>query len=168
MAKFEVLGKVVDGKYGWNHNYSQENDHVTIKIKLVPDAGVAITNAMKTRWKNGIENKWSGKFDCCSGRRHISTVKVTINFVNNGEHLRVRIQSGGGRAKRNAWFEDSSGNSAAHEIGHQLGLVDEYADPNVPNRQVNPGNVMSDKNKPALKRHFLQICANIKSVPCNK
>jgi len=168
MAKFEVEGRNVEGKYAWKNSWSQEDDHVTIKIKLVPDAGVTITNAMKTRWKNGIENKWSNKFDCCSGREHISTVIVTIKFVTNGEHLRVRIRSGRGRGNRTTWFEGSSGNTAAHEIGHQLGLIDEYADPNVPNREVNPGNVMGDNSKPAVKRHFLQICANIKAVPCNK
>lgn len=57
-------------------------------------------------------------------------LKVEIEFVADPKdaHLVVEVRSGQGRANQNTWYVGSDPTVHAHEIGHQLGLVDEYVD----------------------------------------
>jgi len=65
------------------------------------------------------------------------------------------------------WDTNDSGDVASHEFGHMLGLVDEYPDPNCPNRSpVNTGTVMDD-NTEVVERHIEHLCQllNENAVP---
>ena len=47
-------------------------------------------------------------------------------FTASDPHHTVEIHPGSGRADMTNWYAKGSGDTAAHEFGHMLGLEDEY------------------------------------------
>lgn len=148
----EIRFRVSECVYRWTAAYAQQGTTITVRIRLVPDDGIsAATMAdLRTRWQQGIEQKWSNQFACCerpdcSGRRPLV---FKVKWVERGEHHSVRVQRGPGRSNMAVWDTEDSGDVASHEFGHMLGHPDEYADPSCPGRNpVNSGTVMHDNSE---------------------
>lgn len=154
--------------YGWTAGYHIEEDdrncavHVTMRIRLVPDADVTAADiaTVRARWEPAIEAAWSNRFplvrqsgDCpCQSY----TLDVDIQWVDSGEHHTVQVHSGSGRADMGNWFVNSTGGTAAHESGHMFGNADEYADANCPGRTVtSDGSIMQNSQTgQVLQRHY--------------
>lgn len=142
--------------YGWDANYRTVYEdgifHIRGRLKLVPQGGLAITNAMKTSWKSEIERYWNNRYQahrrrCGRGRTCDCDqawccckfeVKIHCDFVNSHELTSVNVHAGAatgpwGSANwwySSTWWELKSANVPAavraHEFGHNIGLWDEY------------------------------------------
>jgi len=128
---------------------------ITTKIKLInrlgsrpssssaslPGIGPAVSETDKAAMKSDIESKLTEKWilhrdDCqrgsscdCPNERKCCKFKVivVVDFVEAGEHHRVNLFQGSGRASATNWTRDKTrDNSWAHETGHLLGWYDEY------------------------------------------
>ena len=111
---------------------------LTIRARIVPDGNVtaAQTAQVKSDTAAAFERFWDGKFildDTKTKERFFLRVRVV--YVNSGGHVRIRLRAGSGRDNRRLWFVDSIPIDRAHELSHQLGLLDEYIDPEVPRRR---------------------------------
>jgi hypothetical protein len=173
----EISRSVSECVYGWTAAYRQEGTHIIVRIMLNPDSNVTaqqMQNLMNT-WRNGIENKWGNHFACCcdlkatstSNCRNFSTLTFEVQWVTSNPHHTVRVIVGPARSNMLTWDTNDTGDVASHEFGHMLGLVDEYADANCPNRSpVNTGTVM-DNNTNVAERQVEHLCAllNENAVP---
>lgn len=180
LAPNEVSERISECTYGWKAIYRIVNDsvkciiHITVRIKLDPDDDVTdaeVQNALAI-WESAIENAWSNQYtivqdgdDCnCDGY----TVNVNVQFVDDNEHTVVKVERGPGRANRGRWFHDSTGGTAAHEVGHMLGYVDEYSDPDCPDRTVtNDGSIMqSSQTGSVMSRHYQRFADWLSNRTC--
>jgi hypothetical protein len=64
-------------------------------------------------------------------------LRVRVEFVDRPDraHASVEVLAGEGLSTQHHWHLQSTGEVYAHELGHQLGLLDEYVDPTVQNRR---------------------------------
>lgn len=162
----EISFSVSECKFGWTAAFLQKGTHITARIRLNPDSDVSSTLLVevKTRWKLGIEDKWSYRFACCN--RPDCNTKCALTFevqwVSENEHLTVRVKKGDGRSNLSLWHTDDSGDVASHEFGHLLGHPDEYEEDDIcPNRNpVNTGTVMDDLTE-VVQRHCEPFCNRI-------
>jgi hypothetical protein len=107
---------------------------VTIKVHLDAQPGVnpADVQRVQTDTFNGIDQHYNQNRQLPNGDR----LHVTIEFVDNpaDAQLNVRLEGGQGRADQFNWYVESDPIVHAHELGHQMGLLDEYVDPSTVNR----------------------------------
>jgi len=139
----QVAGVGQDGPYGWRYGYDVTEvngvTHVNIKVHLdgaangIPAEDLARVRANTTagvdahyNWQHQISNAQGG-----SNRLH-----VEVEFVDapGAAHLKVEVHPGDGGANLSNWYVDGHSTTHAHELGHQMGLLDEYVDAAVPNR----------------------------------
>ena len=94
---------------------------VVVKIALTGERG-----DWEAGWEEKTEELWS-----------TDGLKVDVQFVDAGTagaHAVVDVKEGSGRSNAAMWHSEDNGLTAAHEIGHVLGLTDEYPDANDPDR----------------------------------
>ncbi len=178
-------GFMRDGAYGWDYLYRQHECSIELRIKLI---GVPAGAGLIHVWEQGIEGKWNNQFGCCEQEgltpdgfccKDFCLVNVDVEFVDLtglpieralsievGEDVIVHVRPGPVRSNVFFWDTQDTGDVAAHEFGHHLGLKDEYLDALfAPSRSpVNTGTVMHDNVGPAVERHFSNICNNIGKV----
>jgi hypothetical protein len=136
------------GAYGINARYElTEFSHglTNVKIKVHLDDTLLAGNAsdlarLKADAIAGVDKHFNlPKNHLQNGNR----LHVELEFVSNpaDAHLKVDVQPGRGRATQTTWFVDSDPTVHAHELGHQMGLLDEYVDPQAVRRatQSSPG-----------------------------
>ena len=148
----DISFSVSECVYGWTAAYQQRGTAITVRIRLNPDRDVtaAEMTTLRTTWRTGIENKWSNRFGCCSGRDCSGqcALQFRVEWVTSGQHHSVRVRRGPGRSNMGMWHTTDSGDVASHEFGHMLGHPDEYTDSACPGRSpVNTGNVMDDTSE---------------------
>lgn len=151
--------------YGWTAAYRiVDGDcvlQITVRIRLNPDADVTAAEiaALQAVWEPGIEARWSNRFminrssgDCgCPSY----PVRFDVQFVNAGQHHTVRVRRGPARSNMTTWDTADDAGAASHEFGHMLGLADEYADANCPNRVVATDNsIMRTNTGDTMNRHY--------------
>jgi hypothetical protein len=171
----EVSRGISECIYAWSAAYEQRGSHIVVRIQLRKDSAVtqAELDAAEPRWADGIRAKWSGHFACCdepgttnsADCPHACALTFEVQWVTENAHHVVAVHRGPGRADMLNWYHDDSGNDAAHEFGHMLGNVDEYPDPQCPNRSpVNTGTVMAVVTGPAVKRQVDFLCTALGDV----
>lgn len=126
---------------GWTAAYQVEfrpsGCWLDVNAKIVPDAGVteAQTAAVKAQTSTEFMRIWDRRFELTEhGTTNRHLVRVRINYVDSGEHVTIQLHPGSGHDNRRNWFVNSSALDRAHEVGHQIGQLDEYVDPEVINR----------------------------------
>ncbi|WP_203995220.1 hypothetical protein, partial [Virgisporangium aurantiacum] len=163
--------------YGPNQGLTE----VTIKVHLDGQAGVTPADLAQVRADTiaGVDRHYNSGQSLPNGDR----LHVSVEFVTDpaDAHLRVEVNGGRGRADQSHWFVDSDPTVHAHELGHQLGLLDEYVDPGTVNRgsagapgvhtdsslmgnfwtRDAAGNVVVDPNTRLHERHVRQIADDI-------
>ncbi len=111
--------------YSWNTNYDIEYHRTKLKIIVrIKLKGETVPAATQTAWVTGIQNRWNGHFHI-DGPRKLA-IEITPIFTNSNNHVTVNVKSGSGRENRTNWYLTTTGDTAAHEFGHMIGLEDEY------------------------------------------
>ena len=149
--------------YGWDAKFLEEWASITVRLQLNPDAGItaAVMDTLRTRWRNGIINKWSNRFACRAPNGERRNLVFDVQWVNSNPHHAIRVRTGPARSNMSTWDTEDTGDVASHEFGHMLGLPDEYADGNCPGRNpVNTGTVMDD-NTEVVERQVEGLCGFI-------
>ena len=129
-----------DGPYGWTSSYdvtvSEDEVRINIKLKISPQAGVSDEDVEKVKNETSSEfaRYFDSRFTLTDDERNARTLTAGVEFVESGEHLNVSLYPGDRRANLSTWYVDDGATTRAHELGHQLGLLDEYVDSRVPDR----------------------------------
>jgi len=83
---------------------------------------------------------WGSKFILHEHRTILADrewlLRPRIVFVDEKPHLTVQIHKGKGADNRQNWYTESPEWTYAHEVSHQMGLLDEYASDSAPKRKV--------------------------------
>ncbi len=114
---------------------------LTINVKLNPD-GVTDDDLQmcRMRVRSRFNLLWDSKFILHEHRSILSDrewlLRPEVAFVDSGQHLTVTLHKGRGADNRQNWYTESPEYTYAHEISHQMGLLDEYANDSVPDRAV--------------------------------
>lgn len=167
LARVERSFTLSECIYSSTVGYEQTWSHVSVRIRLVPDAGItaATMATLQTTWEQAIESTWSNQRGCARANEARCPFTFDVQFVTSGEHYAVRVRPGPARSNVTTWDTSDTGAVASHEFGHMLGNPDEYADTACPARNpVNTGTVM-DNNSPTLADRFFQrLAGDIGSV----
>jgi hypothetical protein len=161
-------------KFGGDAEFDQIWTHIVVTINLNFDANipVATRNNLMTTWRDTIQRFWSLKWGCSAAGEATCRLTFEVQWTsNNPQHTVTVDQCFGGPAmcRENAarWFDITTGNTAAHEFGHLLGLKDEYTpiDPTeCPIRNtVNTGTVMDGNVECFPDRLMTRFADNIGS-----
>lgn len=183
--------------YGFDLEIKDGVFKVTARIKLVAKGGATFGDTEKKAWKLEIETIWTRRWrehrqSClrgmlckCWGGCCLFPVVVECLFVDSGEFAEVEVWNGspdthgftGGSHNKwwnsATWFMERCGHEGnqlgvrAHEVGHTLGLYDEYrtgaiyvptdangnATGQPPNPDV-PGSLMGPSGTGIMKNHL--------------
>lgn len=164
--------------FNWTAAFEQTWTHMRVRIRLNPDADVSAQTmaTLRRRWRTGIENIWTHRWGCGLADELTCRLSFEVLWVNANPHHDVRVNTGmkcvddaGNpivcRTNKGRWHTGDSGNVAAHEFGHMLGLVDEYTEnPPCPNRNpVNTGTIMDHNSNNVPARMMTRFANNIGS-----
>lgn len=145
--QLELGATPTDANVGWNYQYdvsfTPSKCILAIKTKINPtvhaDGRVAPTaeevETVKENTNKSFKQMWDNKFvlvETATKKKY--SLRTKLDFVDSGQDLSVSLYSGDGRANLEEWYVDGDTLTLAHELGHQMGLLDEYIDPTVANR----------------------------------
>lgn len=155
-----------DGRpdYIWNSGYDisfvNQVLRIEVNIQLVGDDP---GDALRQQWHDGIEGIWSNKYDIVDGL-YTYRIELEVNWVNVNPHHVVTVHRGRGRSNMLNWYTETDWGPqyqdeiAAHEVGHMLGLYDEY-----PGGALDPNTLFTTTNSlmadlgPTRSWHYEQI-----------
>jgi Hemopexin len=162
---FEIDYSWTECIYAGRAAFRQRDQQITVRIQLNPDADVTAQEMtdLRTRWEDGIENKWSNHFACCTRPDCSERANLVFQVVwtSSNPHHQVRVRRGPARSNQVTWDTEDTGDVASHEFGHMLGHPDEYADAACPARNpVNTGTVMAD-NTEVVQRLCEPFCTRL-------
>jgi len=109
---------------------------VTIKVAFDAKPGIGTPELLKMKAdvRAGVDAHYNKGQILPNGDR----LNVQVEFVpkGSGEHLTVELdmKARSSRADQTHWFVGDDPMVHAHELGHQMGLLDEYLDPRAINR----------------------------------
>jgi hypothetical protein len=115
---------------------------LTINTKLNPGAGVSQDDVTQTkiRARSRFSLLWDSEFILHEHRTVWADrewlLRPEVKFVDSGQHLTINLHAGRGNDDRQNWYMGSPEYVYAHEISHQMGLLDEYASDYAPSRKV--------------------------------
>lgn len=134
------------GPFGLGLSYLRSFDgtRVTadVQINFLFDTALGFDEAERTLYRASVEANveriWNNKFAITDTITH-HTFPVVIDLTTTGPSFDqfVAVHSGSGRADALNWFVGDTASVSAHELGHMLGLFDEYIGGAV-NRYPNP------------------------------
>jgi len=134
-----VQNTISDPPYGWTSKYdvtiSAKEVRIGLKFKLVAQTGVTEDNVKDraSRSPTAFAKYFDNKFILTDGSTELP-LRVGATHVESGEHHSVKLHAGTGRANMSNWYVDDQDIVTAHEMGHMLGLLDEYIDTGSTNR----------------------------------
>jgi len=172
-----------DPPYGWDSAYSLEisGDDViiTVRANINPDAGVTAAEIEQTKENTRREFRryFDQRFTLQSSDGNSYMLHVDIEYVDSGEDLVINLHSGAGHDNLSNWFVASNPIDRAHEMGHQIGLLDEYVDTATTSRATNAspgvqtdnsimGNYYNEgiRDADVRERHGTQLATDITSA----
>jgi hypothetical protein len=141
-VSFRVGEEHPDYPYDWNARFAAEVTGgalvLTIRAKLEPARDVTDEewDAVMKQAEPEFRRVWDNKFLVSEdGGKTELPVRVKLEWVAQKAHLVASLQRGSREDNRRNWFVSSPAIHRAHELGHQLGLLDEKIDPKFPNRK---------------------------------
>ena len=141
-----IEGTLTSPPYEWDYGYdiSFSNLEMNITLKLC-HRDIDPASDLAQLWEAGIENTWNHKFDIVDRNFHYH-INFDAIFYSNDSNDYHSIH----------WDTGLSGQAAAHEVGHLIGLYDEYIDGKVDplNEIIDSNSIMGDLTGDALARHY--------------
>ncbi len=131
---------IVDEPFQWTAAYTARvsNDEAALRVRihLKPEQGVSLSDSLKVRLetRQAIEKVFNRQYVFEDAAGNARRFQVIPDFSNGPSDLEVTLHSGSGRSNLTNWYVDSAPVVRAHEIGHALGLKDEYVDSNAKHR----------------------------------
>ena len=126
----------------------------TVKIKYVVAEGMTPDQVMqiKSNALDGVDLYYNHQHRLRDGSQlHVRLEFEEVRGARPGDREVVTFRAAGGRADMLTWYADNDAHVHAHEIGHHLGLPDEYLEYEAPGRRtltdrgMEPGdNLMGD------------------------
>ena len=124
--KMSVDKYMGDGTYGQQVRFDMTmNPNKEINIELRVKLNGPQNTKTQAEWEKSCEKMWSQ-----------GGIKLDVKWVKSGAHKEVGVSRGSGRANSGHWYTQDDGLTVAHEVGHLLGLNDEYADGNDSHRLI--------------------------------
>ena len=144
MEATEVNNQIKDGPYGWTSAYdvdfTEKECLIVIRVKLTPENDkVTAKDVEKTQQDaaSSFQALWDNKFKITDkSTSKVYALRLSLSFTSDKPHITATLKEGTGRANLTTWYvTPKSSVTMAHELGHQLGLKDEYVDSKVPDRK---------------------------------
>ncbi|MDX2817231.1 hypothetical protein PV410_32650 [Streptomyces sp. PA03-5A] len=123
---------------------------LTVRVQLAADGlSPAQVNALWERALGGVERVFNrpGEVLGDGSVLHVTLERVTGNAAD--AHLNVRVGGPDGAMNQHQWRIDATEQDLAHELGHQLGLRDEYRDLTAGHRPEVDGSLMGNYHNAA-------------------
>jgi hypothetical protein len=143
-APTQVSNAISDPPYGWTSKYqvifTDTEIQLKVKVKLDLQSGVSKQDGktVGTRASASFASYYDDKFVFTdTGNSKKFTLRCSAEFVDSGEHEVVKLFAGGDAntgGNRVKWYVGWADMDYAHELGHHLGLKDEYVDATAPAR----------------------------------
>jgi hypothetical protein len=160
-----VTGHRSGGGYGWDYDYNIRFDTLEIYTQLrINLTGATASQSLRNTWETTTEQTWGLKFDIIdSGFYHYHVnFNLVLGYGLSNAHYNVNVISGTGSGNMLNWYTTSAWGSAyngkdvAHEVGHMIGLYDEYSGGAINN--ANPiydsTSIMGSLAGATKKRHY--------------
>lgn len=127
------------GTFGTNYDVGFTGSELRIKLDIHLtgyDPGYALIQ----EWEKGVESIWSNQYDIVDGATAPYPIVLDVEFVDSDWDVVVKVIEGDCAANMitwctgspSGWPVDFQDKMAAHEVGHMLGLYDEYRSCTVP------------------------------------
>ena len=135
-----------DGPYGGTAKYdvrvTAKDVTLSVGIRLKPGRGVTRSQvkAIKSESQAIFKQKYDRRFKLTEIPYKPRPLRAQLRFAGPKAHHDVALHKGSGRDNAANWYVKSQAVVRAHEIGHLLGLLDEYADDTSPKRKVHTDN----------------------------
>ncbi|MRW92293.1 PEP-CTERM sorting domain-containing protein [Duganella sp. FT80W] len=122
------------GPYSWNYSYTRSFDGdkmvKDIQIKFSFDADLNYSDTQKSDYikkvEAGVEGIWDNKYaikDNATGK----LIPILVDVTTDGPfNQNVQVHAGAGRSDMLNWYVGDGASVNAHEVGHMMGLYDEY------------------------------------------
>lgn len=128
--------------YGYDIGFS--NLEMNIQLRLYQRD---LDPALSQFWETGIENTWNHKFDIVDRdfHYHINFDVVFCDVISSSVHNQIN------------WIFGYNSQAAAHEVGHLIGLYDEYSGGllvDLSNPIFDSTSIMSDLGSTVYDRHY--------------
>ncbi len=108
--------------------YFRDRLQVRVRIALtaIDETAEGQLDALKNRWKTGIEGVWDNKYRLRNAN-HTLQIRISADFTSSDPHHSIDVRAGPARSNAGLWDTQDTGLVAAHEFGHLLGNRDEYS-----------------------------------------
>jgi hypothetical protein len=130
----EIRKPIIDPPYGWTSRFqaslTDTSVNLKVRIYLKSDERIPLRDILKVRAETNaaVDRYFNQRFELIDPNSHPRMLMVTPEFVSDHPDLSVQLHPGNGRGNLNHWFVEAQFIIRAHEVGHALGLPDEYID----------------------------------------
>jgi hypothetical protein len=146
----EVKTDHQDGVFRWTSRFDVAFDdarkecNITVRIRLMRSEGATEEDVAHLQELTNREfpRIWDNRFNVTDKATNtVYALRLGVAWVTDNDwHAMVFVRHGDGRSDMNNWYAGGQGDiRTAHELGHLLGLRDEYLDGQSPDRATPTG-----------------------------
>jgi hypothetical protein len=140
MSDWEISVPIQDGPVAWTAGFtlreSPEAFCLLLRLNLQADRQITPQElaAVQKDSKQAFRRYFDHRFFLQLAQQTPKPLRTELEFTSNQPHLSIQLSRGMGQARLDHWYTEAPAIEYAHELGHQLGLLDEYRDADFPHR----------------------------------